>query len=83
MRRREFTAFIAGAIVIWTFAAMGQEAGRIYHEGVVSPIPCEVASWNAGRYDELARHGFIRGQNFTVEAKTSRSNAAILGVTLN
>ncbi len=66
MRRREFIAefiaLIAGAIVTWPFAAMAQEAGRTYREGILSPIPCE-APWDAIVDAERGRSGFIKGQN--------------------
>jgi ABC-type uncharacterized transport system substrate-binding protein len=68
MRRREFITLIVGAIVTWPFAAMAQEAGRTYREGVLSPIACE-APWDAVVDDEMRRRGFIKGQNLTVECR--------------
>jgi putative ABC transport system substrate-binding protein len=61
MRRREFITLM-GASVTWPFAAMAQETGRTYRLGCLRPGP---------RYkpffDELRRHGFIEGQNLSIE----------------
>jgi putative tryptophan/tyrosine transport system substrate-binding protein len=67
MRRREFIALF-GASVTWPFAATAQQAGRTYRLG------CLFAS---GRVQELydaffepaRRHGFIEGQNLTVDLR--------------
>jgi putative tryptophan/tyrosine transport system substrate-binding protein len=64
MRRREFIALM-GAGVAWPFAAVAQQAGRTYRLGCLF----------AGRAQELydaffesaRRHGFIEGQNLTVD----------------
>jgi putative ABC transport system substrate-binding protein len=64
MRRREFIA-LAGASVAWPFAAMAQQAGRMYRVGVIS-AGCE-RSLDLVIYDELGRRGFIEGKNFTIE----------------
>ena len=63
MRRREFIA-LAGASVAWPFAAMAQQAGRTYRLGCLLPVPRQANSYN---FDGLRRHGFIEGQNLTVE----------------
>jgi putative tryptophan/tyrosine transport system substrate-binding protein len=65
MRRREFIAFL-GASVTWPFAATAQQAGRIYHLGVLLPSPRDVPV-NVAFLEEFRRHGFIEGQNLTVE----------------
>jgi putative tryptophan/tyrosine transport system substrate-binding protein len=64
VRRREFIALM-GAGVAWPLAAMAQQAGRTYRLGCLF----------AGRAQELydaffesaRRHGFIEGQNLTVD----------------
>jgi putative tryptophan/tyrosine transport system substrate-binding protein len=63
MRRREFIALM-GASVTWPFAAMAQQAGRTYHLGcLLASPPNEYLAF----FDGLRRHGFIEGQNLTVE----------------
>jgi putative tryptophan/tyrosine transport system substrate-binding protein len=78
MRRREFVTVIAGASVAWPFAALAQEPGRTYRLG---------ALWGGQRgvYDNLGvsvrsafldparRHGFIEGQNLTVDDRVYAS----------
>ena len=65
MRRREFIALM-GASVVWPFAAVAQEAGRIYRLGILYPPPRDSPT-NMFLFNELRRHGFIEGQNLTVE----------------
>ena len=65
MRRREFIALM-GASVAWPFAAMAQQAGRTYRLGCLLLAPRD-APIVVAFFDELRRHGFIEGQNLTVE----------------
>ena len=65
MRRREFIAFM-GASVATPFAALAMQSGRTYHLGCLLPLSSD-APVNAAFLDELRRHGFIVGQNLTVE----------------
>jgi putative tryptophan/tyrosine transport system substrate-binding protein len=65
MRRREFIALL-GASVTWPFAATAQQAGRNYRLGVLLPYPRDVPV-NVAFVEEFRRHGFIEGQNLTVE----------------
>jgi putative ABC transport system substrate-binding protein len=65
MRRREFIALV-GASVVWPFAAMAQQAGRIYRLGGVSSLPRNTPLFVA-MFDELQRQGFIVGRNLAVE----------------
>jgi putative ABC transport system substrate-binding protein len=55
-----------GASVAWPFAALAQQAGRIYRLGGVSSSPRNAPVLIA-MFDELQRQGFIGGQNLTVE----------------
>ena len=64
MRRREFIALM-GASVAWPFAALAQEPGRTYRLGFLSRL--RAMARNIAFFDELRRHGFIEGQNLTVE----------------
>ena len=65
MRRREFIALM-GASVALPFAATAQQAGRTYRLGCLWPFPRD-APIAIAFFDELRRHGFIEGQNLTVE----------------
>jgi putative tryptophan/tyrosine transport system substrate-binding protein len=64
MRRREFITLVAGAMVELPFAAIAQEAGRIYRYGILEPFADTPVS--VRRIDELRRRGFIEGQNLTI-----------------
>jgi putative ABC transport system substrate-binding protein len=74
MRRREFIALL-GASVTWQFAAMAQEARRIYRLGLVSPVPCEATPSTSPLtldfQDELRRLGFVKDQNLTIACRDS------------
>jgi putative ABC transport system substrate-binding protein len=63
MRRREFIA-LAGASVTLPFTAMAQD--RIYTLGVLLPATRDVTV-NAAFLNEFRKHGFVEGQNLTVE----------------
>jgi ABC-type uncharacterized transport system substrate-binding protein len=65
MKRREFIALM-GASVAWPFAAMAQQAGPTYRLGCLLLAPRD-APIVVAFFDELRRHGFIEGQNLTVE----------------
>jgi len=64
MRRREFIALVAGAMVEWPFASIAQEAGRTYRYGILSPFADAVVPLR--RIDELRRRGFVEGRNLTI-----------------
>lgn len=67
MRRREFITLAAGAMLELPFAAMAQEAGRIYRFGILEPFSDTPVS--VRRIDELRRRGFIEGQNLTIHRR--------------
>jgi putative ABC transport system substrate-binding protein len=67
MRRREFITVVAGAMVGLPFAAIAQEAGRIYRFGILEPFSDTPVS--VRRIDELRRRGFIEGQNLTIHRR--------------
>jgi ABC-type uncharacterized transport system substrate-binding protein len=66
VRRRQFIALV-GASVAWPFAALAQQAGRIYRLGCLFPPPRGDNPINIAFFDELRRNGFVEGQNLTVE----------------
>jgi putative tryptophan/tyrosine transport system substrate-binding protein len=65
MWRREFIA-LAGASVAWPFAAGAQQAGRTYRLGRLLSTP-RGSPANIAWFEKLRRHGFIEGQNLTIE----------------
>jgi ABC-type uncharacterized transport system substrate-binding protein len=65
MRRREFIA-LAGASVAWPFAAMAQQAGRMYRLGMLGPFPRD-HPFNLRSFEELRQRRFIEGQNLAIE----------------
>jgi putative ABC transport system substrate-binding protein len=67
VKRREFIAFVAGAMLEWPFASIAQEAGRIYRFGILAPVADVPDGPEAlRRIHELRRRGFIEGRNFTI-----------------
>ena len=64
-RRRKFITLLGGAAA-WPFAAMAQQTGRTYRLGCLLLAPRD-APIVVAFFDELRRHGFIEGQNLTVE----------------
>ena len=64
MRRREFVALI-GASVGWPFAAMAQQTGRTYRLGCL--FVGRVQELYDAFFESARRHGFIEGQNLTVD----------------
>jgi putative tryptophan/tyrosine transport system substrate-binding protein len=65
MRRRKFITLLGGAVVGWPLAARGQEPGRTYRLGIITPAPRESPPVIAF-FDELRRNGFVEGQNLAV-----------------
>ena len=63
MRRRKFITLLGGAAA-WPFAALAQQAGRTYYLGCLLPGP---PNEYVAFFDGLRHHGFIEGQNLTVE----------------
>ena len=67
IRRREFIALLAGAVV-WPPAAWAQQGGKVYRIGILETIP---ASQNTANLDALRKGlralGYIEGQNLSIE----------------
>jgi putative tryptophan/tyrosine transport system substrate-binding protein len=64
MRRREFIALM-GASVAWPSAALAQLPGRTYRLGCL--FPGRVQELYDAFFESARRHGFIEGQNLTVD----------------
>ena len=79
MRRREFIALM-GASVTWPFAALAQEPGWTYRLGALWGGQRGVdnslgVSLRSAFLDPARRHGFIEGQNLTVDDRVYASPA--------
>ena len=76
MRRREFIMLI-GATAGLPLAVRAEDAGRTYRLGVLWPFPRNAPE--AGLLaDELRRHGFIEGQNLTIEYRAWVSHVDLI-----
>ncbi len=80
MKRREFITLLGGAAAAWPLSAHAQQAQRMRHLGVLTPLP-------ADHPDAKARHlaflqafeqlGWTDGKNVQIEARWSAGEAAI------
>ena len=76
MQRRKFIKLLCGSAVTWPLAAQAQEAGRAYLVGAVSAFrnaPAIVAM-----FDEVRGHGFVEGQNLTIDWRTYGSRTDLV-----
>ena len=79
---------LASGAVLHTAVATTQEPGRVYRVGIMAIIRREEGNWPAP-FDELARLGFVEGQNLRIEGRFSMPNedapevaAALAGMAL-
>jgi putative tryptophan/tyrosine transport system substrate-binding protein len=68
MKRREFITLIGGAVA-WPLAARGQQAGKVYRLGVLATATSSIDNIRSVTLPELAKAGFIEGQNLIVDAR--------------
>jgi putative ABC transport system substrate-binding protein len=66
MRRREFITLLGGMVAAYPLGTRAQEAGRTYRVGGLS-VNSRHAPIIVAMFDELRSHGFIDGQNLTVD----------------
>jgi putative tryptophan/tyrosine transport system substrate-binding protein len=66
VRRRDFIRFIAVSGATWPLAARAQEPGRIYRLGCLTAGSRD-APYFVAMVENLRRHGFVEGQNLTVD----------------
>jgi len=66
IKRREFITLLGGAAAAWPLVARAQQPGQTYRLGGLFPSPRE-APQNVAMFEELARSGFIEGQNLTID----------------
>ena len=59
---------LVGAALLLPCRSWAQEPVRIYHLGLLSPLPCDAPPYVA-LFDELRRQGFREGQNLTIDPR--------------
>ncbi|MBR0831049.1 ABC transporter substrate-binding protein [Bradyrhizobium manausense] len=71
MRRRDFLIWSAGALGAWPAVAKAQPSKRQRRIAVVAPgrtiEELKTSSYYLTLYDQLAKHGFVEGQNLVIE----------------
>jgi putative ABC transport system substrate-binding protein len=84
MQRREFLAFLGGAMLAAPPLARAQTPGRIYHLGTLHPaLPLTDASpFGKTIVKTLAERGYTLGQNLTFDARGAMGDVAKLPVLL-
>ncbi len=68
LSRRDFITLLGGAAAAWPLAARAQEPGRTYRLGGMTPSTRDAPHYVA-LFDELRRHGFVEGENLTIEGR--------------
>jgi hypothetical protein len=70
MRRREFITLLGGAAAFLhtRLPLEAQQANKIYRLGVLAPASASVDSIRAVTVPELAKAGFVEGQNLILDA---------------
>jgi putative ABC transport system substrate-binding protein len=71
LKRREFIGLLSGAAAAWPLAARAQQTERTWRIGALAPLPATVF---ASFFSELRQHGFIEGQNLTVDRRGFDAN---------
>ena len=83
MRRRDFVRVLCGLTATWPRIVRAQQAGRIYHLGMLWPFARTTGSRNdeviTVLFDELARQGFVEGKNLTVDYRAWVPNLGFWG----
>jgi putative tryptophan/tyrosine transport system substrate-binding protein len=72
LKRRDFLTLLGGAaatVLDSRFSLKAQQANKIYRLGVLSPSSASVDSIRAVTVPELAKAGFIEGQNLVIDAR--------------
>jgi hypothetical protein len=83
MRRRELIAIIAGCLV-WPFAARGQQTGKMFHIGWVSPTdPKPIQPFIEAFVSGLNALGYVQGQNIVYDIRYAENDPARLPVLID
>jgi ABC-type uncharacterized transport system substrate-binding protein len=72
MRRREFISLIGGAAAALLDSRLpleAQQANKVYRLGILSPSSASVDSIRAVTVPELAKAGFVEGQNLVLDTR--------------
>jgi len=78
-RRREFIALLAGASA-WSIAARAQQPAKVWRLGILSqdPIHAELTRPYQAFKQSLREHGWVEGQNLSIEWRFSEGKAHLL-----
>ena len=78
--RRVFIGSVAGGLLAAPLAAEGQQPGKVYRVGILTnkaSDPADAHLWQAFRLG-LREHGWIEGENISLEYRWSEGNSARL-----
>ena len=80
MKRRDFLGLFGTAVLAGSRAAKAQTPGRTYHLGTVNPAFAMTESSPFGKtlIAALADHGYVLGQNLTVDSRGAMGDVAKL-----
>ena len=68
MDRRQLIALLGGATLAWPAGLYAQQPGRTYRLGFLTNQPRDPPNpQRAAMLEELGRHGFVEGQNLTID----------------
>jgi putative ABC transport system substrate-binding protein len=72
MDRRAFLGALAGGLLAAPLAAEGQQAGKVYHIGVLEIVDEASNASNLSAFRQgLAKVGYVEGQNFVIEYRSA------------
>ena len=76
MRRRDFITLLGGAATLLQsrLPLEAQQAGKVYRLGVLSPSSAAVDSIRAVTIPELAKAGFVEGQNLVLDVRVGAAS---------
>jgi putative ABC transport system substrate-binding protein len=76
MDRRRFSGGVAGGLLVAALAARAQQAGKVYHIGILEPIP---AAHNAANLNALRKGlrdlGYVEGRNLVIDYRSANGRA--------